>query len=305
MAAGRRLVSGRAVVAAFLAVAIASAAPSAAVDSIDVPDPIGWHGKVITVSESGPRAFLYKNFLTPEECDHLIDKALPHLQPATVVDNESGDSYSSSVRTSSNTFFQVGEDEIIASIEKRIASITHIPVSHGEGIQILKYIDGQKYDAHYDYFHDSKNSARSKGGQRVATLLMYLKTVPMHGGGETVFPDAKHGQVEGDFWSDCARGKLAVKTERGDALLFFSLFPDGNKDPSSLHGSCPTTAGEKWSATKWMHLYPIGGGCYDAHENCEFWAGIGECEKNQKYMHSECRAACKLCTEGDGSNEDE
>ena len=37
-------------------------------------DKVGWHGKVITVSEHSPRAFIYKNFLTPEECDHLIDK---------------------------------------------------------------------------------------------------------------------------------------------------------------------------------------------------------------------------------------
>mmetsp|Transcript_36975 Transcript_36975/g.104366 ORF Transcript_36975/g.104366 Transcript_36975/m.104366 type:complete len:302 (-) Transcript_36975:159-1064(-) len=260
-------------------------------------NPLGWHGKVITVSEAGPRAFLYKNFLTPEECDHLIDKALPKLEPATVVDNDSGDSYSSPVRTSSNTFFTVAEDDVIARIEKRIASITHIPVSHGEGIQILRYINGEKYDAHYDYFHDVKNSARSMGGQRVATLLMYLKTVPVHGGGETVFPDAKHGQASGEEWSDCAKGKLAVKTERGDALLFFNLFPDSTKDPSSLHASCPTTAGEKYSATKWMHLYPIGGGCFNGHENCQFWADHGECDKNTVYMHAECREACGLCKE--------
>ena len=32
-----------------------------------------------------------------------------------------------------------------------------------------------------------------------------------------------------------------------------SLKPDGEKDPASLHGSCPTTGGVKWSATKWIH----------------------------------------------------
>ena len=43
-------------------------------------DKVGWHGKVITVSEHSPRAFMYKNFLTPEECDHLIDRVRPiHL----------------------------------------------------------------------------------------------------------------------------------------------------------------------------------------------------------------------------------
>jgi prolyl 4-hydroxylase len=33
---------------------------------------------------------------------------------------------------------------------------------------------------------------------------------------------------------------LAVKAVRGDALLFYSLKPNGEEDPSSMHGSCPT-----------------------------------------------------------------
>ncbi len=38
-----------------------------------------------------------------------------------------------------------------------------------------------------------------------------------------------------------------------------SLLPNGETDPTSLHGSCPTTKGEKWSATKWIHVGPFGG----------------------------------------------
>ncbi len=41
-------------------------------------------------------------------------------------------------------------------------------------MQLLKYENGQKYEPHFDYFHDSVNAAESKGGQRVATVLMYL-----------------------------------------------------------------------------------------------------------------------------------
>ena len=37
-----------------------------------------------------------------------------------------------------------------------------------------------------------------------------------------------------------------------------SLTPDGHTDDHSLHGSCPTTKGEKWSATKWIHVGPFG-----------------------------------------------
>jgi len=34
--------------------------------------------------------------------------------------------------------------------------------------------------------------------------------------------------------------KLAMQ---GDALMFYSLTPDGKEDPMSMHGSCPTTKG--------------------------------------------------------------
>jgi hypothetical protein len=40
--------------------------------------------------------------------------------------------------------------------------------------------------------------------------------------------------------------------------MFYSLKPDGELDPTSLHGSCPTLAGNKWSATKWIHIGPFG-----------------------------------------------
>lgn len=41
-------------------------------------------------------------------------------------------------------------------------------------MQILNYQDGQKYDAHFDYFHDQLNTRPENGGQRVVTVLMYL-----------------------------------------------------------------------------------------------------------------------------------
>ena len=77
-----------------------------------------------------------------------------------------------------------------------------IPEENQEGFQILHYIDGQKYEPHHDYFHDKVNQSPSHGGQRVATMLMYLTTVEE--GGETVFPQADR-KVSGPEWSDCAK----------------------------------------------------------------------------------------------------
>lgn len=52
----------------------------------------------------------------------------------------------------------------------------------------------------------------------------------------------------------CGRARRVPLQVRGDALMFYSLKPDGGMDETSLHGSCPTLAGDKWSATKWIHV---------------------------------------------------
>ncbi|KAJ9673456.1 hypothetical protein PVL29_023177 [Vitis rotundifolia] len=182
-----------------------------------------------------PRAFIYHNFLSKEECEYMISLAKPYMKKSTVVDSETGRSKDSRVRTSSGMFLRRGRDKIIRDIEKRIADFSFIPVEHGEGLQVLHYEVGQKYDAHYDYFLDEFNT--KNGGQRIATLLMYLSDVEE--GGETVFPAAKANFSSVPWWnelSECGQKGLSVKPKMGDALLFWSMRPDATLDPSSLHG---------------------------------------------------------------------
>ncbi|CAH9128049.1 unnamed protein product [Cuscuta epithymum] len=200
-----------------------------------------------------PRAFVFHNFLSREECEYLISLAKPHMAKSTVVDSKTGKSKDSRVRTSSGMFLKRGRDQVVKSIEKRIADYTFIPVENGEGLQVLHYEVGQKYEPHFDYFLDDFNT--KNGGQRIATVLMYLSDVEE--GGETVFPSAKGNFSSVPGWnemSECAKRGLSVKPKMGDALLFWSMRPDGTLDPSSLHGGCPVIGGNKWSSTKWMHV---------------------------------------------------
>ncbi|KAJ1380029.1 Prolyl 4-hydroxylase, alpha subunit [Sesbania bispinosa] len=201
-----------------------------------------------------PRAFLYHNFLTKQECEYLISIAKPNMQKSTVVDSETGKSKDSRVRTSSGVFLPRGRDKIVRNIEKRIADFSFIPIEHGEGLQVLHYEVGQKYDPHFDYFLDEFNT--KNGGQRIATMLMYISDVEE--GGETVFPAAKGNFSSVPWWnelSDCGKKGLSIKPKMGDALLFWSMKPDATLDPASLHGSCPVIKGNKWSCTKWMRIH--------------------------------------------------
>ncbi|KNA21793.1 hypothetical protein SOVF_040140 [Spinacia oleracea] len=200
-----------------------------------------------------PRAFVYHNFLSKEECEYLIKLAAPRMEKSQVVDEETGKSKDSRVRTSSGTFLARGRDKIIRTIEQRIADFTFIPVDHGEGLQILHYEVGQKYEPHFDYFLEDYSTVN--GGQRIATVLMYLSDVEE--GGETVFPSAKGNISAVPYWNElskCGKEGLSVKPNRGDALLFWSMKPDASLDPLSLHGGCPVIKGDKWSATKWIRV---------------------------------------------------
>ena len=100
-----------------------------------------------------------------------------------------------------------------------------------------------------------------------------------------------------------------MKPNKGDALLFFSLHLDATTDPLSLHGSCPVMEGEKWSATKWIHVRsfdktakPRNEDCADDDAHCAQWAANGECKRNPVYMVGSeespgyCRKSCKACS---------
>jgi prolyl 4-hydroxylase len=71
-----------------------------------------------------------------------------------------------------------------------------------------------------------------RGGQRRATLLMYLNTPER--GGATIFPDLR----------------LQVAPTKGCAVFFSYDRP--HESTGTLHGGAPVLQGEKWVATKWL-----------------------------------------------------
>ncbi len=144
-------------------------------------------GERQTLSES-PRVYFIPDFISEKECKHLIKEAKPHLQRSTVLGAKGGDI--DHRRTSMGMFFPYNpSDKILRSIEKRIAKLTNLPIENGEALQVLRYQEGGEYQPHFDYFNGSQPGgaeALSHGGQRVATVILYLNTPEK--GGETIFP---------------------------------------------------------------------------------------------------------------------
>jgi prolyl 4-hydroxylase len=182
-----------------------------------------------------PRVVMFGNLLSDEECQALIDAADARLSRSLTVETKTGGEAINQDRTSDGMFFERGESDLVRRIELRIARLLNWPVEYGEGLQVLRYRPGAQYRPHYDYFDPVEPGTPTilrRGGQRLGTLLMYLKA-PEQGGG-TIFPDVG----------------LEVAPKRGTGVFFGYDRPDAST--RSLHGGSPVLAGEKWVATKWL-----------------------------------------------------
>lgn len=197
-----------------------------------------------------PRALYFPNFASIEQCQSIIKIAKANLEPSSLALRKGEtEETTKGIRTSSGTFISASEDKtgILDLIEEKIAKATMIPKTHGEAFYVMRYEIGQRYLSHYDTFDPAQYGPQKS--QRVASFLLYLSNVEE--GGETVFPFENGKNMDGKYdFSKCIG--LKVKPRRGDGLLFYSLFPNGTTDLTSLHGSCPVIRGEKWVATKWI-----------------------------------------------------
>jgi prolyl 4-hydroxylase len=182
-----------------------------------------------------PQVVVLGDLLSPEECDALIAAASPRIARSLTVATKTGGEEVNADRTSNGMFFTRGENPVVRVVEERIARLLSWPLVNGEGLQILQYGPGAQYRPHYDYFDPSEPGTPTilkRGGQRVATLVMYLAE-PEKGGG-TTFPDIG----------------LEVAPKRGNAVFFSYDRP--HPSTKTLHGGAPVLAGEKWIATKWL-----------------------------------------------------
>lgn len=203
-----------------------------------------------------PRVVVYPNFVSPEQCKHIIALAESRMRPSDLAYRPSDQpDANQQIRTSTGTFLSHTQDPdgVLEWLEEKIAAATLLPRENGEAFNVLHYQQHQRYESHMDTFDPKEYGPQSS--QRIATVLVYLSDVEE--GGETVFPkEGKmgHQQVVSDY---AACEGYRYKPRQGDALLFYSVSPDGSIDSRSLHGGCPVVRGEKWVATKWIRNKPM------------------------------------------------
>ncbi len=205
---------------------------------LDLPsDPTNGTPRDVRVLASllNPRIVVFGGLLSDAECDGLIELAAARLARSETVESRTGGSEVNDARTSDGMFFEREENALCARIEQRIAALLAWPLENGEGLQVLRYRTHAEYKPHYDYFDPQRPGTPAvleRGGQRVASLVMYLNTPPR--GGATVFPEAH----------------FSVLPIKGHAVFFSYDRP--HPMTRTLHGGAPVLDGEKWVATKWL-----------------------------------------------------
>jgi hypothetical protein len=191
-----------------------------------------------TLSED-PLIQAFPGVISPAICEALIEGAKPHLGPAKVYDNLGGGHTTAHERRNSAADFGIGDvDLLLLAVRERLCALAGLPAVNADGSQALHYKVGERFTPHFDFFdpaYPGHALLLAQGGQRVATMLLYLNDEGLEGG-ETEFPllNIRH------------RGA------QGDVLMFRNLDAEGQPNPRTLHAGLPPTAGEKWMLSTWV-----------------------------------------------------
>eukprot|EP00325_Prymnesiales_sp_UTEX-LB-985_P026773 CAMPEP_0174721916 /NCGR_PEP_ID=MMETSP1094-20130205/37517_1 /TAXON_ID=156173 /ORGANISM="Chrysochromulina brevifilum, Strain UTEX LB 985" /LENGTH=375 /DNA_ID=CAMNT_0015922693 /DNA_START=10 /DNA_END=1138 /DNA_ORIENTATION=- len=186
-----------------------------------------------------PPVYIIDHFLSEAECTAAIEAALPRLE-RSAVGRGRGERTLSAKRTSSSCTFDDRDVRChgngwLRTLREHVCRLTQKLDANMEDVQVARYTAGQEYQEHDDCASVRELEYMLRGGQRVATVLVYLNTVDH--GGATSFPRLEP--------------PLKVQPRTGRALVFFPGYPDGRIEPRMRHAAKPAEQ-TKWVAQLWV-----------------------------------------------------
>lgn len=168
---------------------------------------------------------------TLEECGRLKAIIDAVAQPSRAFDAE----YSSGYRTSYSGDVDP-HDPFIKKLQRRIDDLLGVDPATGETIQGQRYLPGQQFQAHTDWFPANTpywETEKDRGGQRSITAMAFLNVVEE--GGTTDFP----------------RLGMSIAPRPGALLVWNNADPEGVPNPWTVHAGRPVVKGVKYIITKW------------------------------------------------------
>lgn len=185
------------------------------------------------VPDERVQLYVMPHFLTAAECNALIIEVNGCLRPSTLTMGQA----TQGIRTSSTGDLLPEDKPAAARLDQKIARTLGLRAEWGETCQGQKYLVGQEFKPHTDYFAPGTPEYfkyASQRGQRTWTFTVYLNDCPK--GGATDFPEI--GQ--------------RFYPKKGQATIWNNLLPDGSINPYTRHHGMPVEEGEKLIITKWF-----------------------------------------------------
>jgi prolyl 4-hydroxylase len=194
---------------------------------------------VSQIVSGGAELWVMERFLDPIECGRLIAMVDAVARPSEACALYALD-YDSTIRTSYSGDVDP-RDPFIRKLQRRIDDLLGLEGASGETIQGQRYLPGQEFKAHIDWFPpDSPAWQREKdyGGQRAFTAMAYLN--PVEEGGETDFPKLD----------------IAIRPKAGALLIWNNADENGVPNRLTAHAGNPVIRGTKYVITRWYRCYP-------------------------------------------------
>jgi 2OG-Fe(II) oxygenase superfamily. len=175
--------------------------------------------------------FAVGDFLSSTECEKLCTMIDEVARPSSLHELD----YASGFRTSYSGDLDP-YDSFVKSISRRIDDLLGLDPAIGEAIQGQRYLPGQQFQPHNDWFYTSEKYwqlEEARGGQRSWTAMAYLNDVAE--GGETHFTEIG----------------IKIRPKPGVLLLWNNAMPDGRPNEGTMHAGTPVVKGAKYVITKW------------------------------------------------------
>jgi prolyl 4-hydroxylase len=171
------------------------------------------------------------DFMSSAECAKLIGMIDQVARPSSVFNVAYGEDYRTSYSGDVDTY-----DPFVRKLNRRIDDLLGLDPTWGESIQGQRYLPGQQFKPHCDWFFTEAEywpKEAGRGGQRSWTAMVYLNAV--EGGGSTDFTELG----------------LSIEPKPGAILMWNNADLEGEPNRWTIHTGTPVGAGVKYIITKW------------------------------------------------------
>lgn len=178
---------------------------------------------------------IVNSVINKTECDEIIKTADAYFERSELVGVTGPDDS----RTSETAWISK-KHPAAQKILRRACELTGKSFENCEDLQVVRYKPGTYYRRHHDSCCEDSQAClefEDRGGQRVATLLVYLNDEFTDG--ETHFPNHKGGHK--------------MKASPGSAIFFRPMGSETARcHPKALHEGLPISSGTKYVCNAWV-----------------------------------------------------